>query len=312
VTRPTLQPHAACVAFRPRDGDYEVLLVAPPRSQQWRLPAAPVEEGETPIAAALRGLAEATGIHGFSGPLLDQAESITPTGERQRCDYFLARALTAEPLHGGWEGETLAWLPVDEAITHPASAVERAVLIRARSLLRAPGSATRLLPPLLAHLLTDLPANTLAALAETELWVEEEPYVMLAVPTEARARLLRSLGKAPPLLTIEDGDEFTLVLAESAFNQVQDALSLDYQAEPDLRFIRLEATLPWETVGYGAAIFAALAAAGVSAGFYSGYSIDYLLISAGALPLATAAIELLVAEAGRRAPARGTQEHAAR
>lgn len=288
---------AACVAFRPHDGDYDVLLAALPGASRWHLPAAVVEENETPAAAALRSLIEAAGVRGLSGPLLDQSESISPTGERERCDYFLARALTAAAPHGGWEGETVAWLPIDEAITQPASAAERAVLIRARSLLRAPGSSARLLPPLLAHLLTDLPANTLAALAETDLWVEEDRYVMIAVPSEMRSHLLRSLGRATPLLAIEDGDEFTLVLAETLFNDIQDALAFDYQAEPDLCFIRLEATLPWETVGYGAAIFAALAAAGVSAGFYSGYSIDYLLVGAGVLSLATAAIETLVAAA---------------
>lgn len=302
-----IRHRAGGVAFRQAGDEFEVMLISLSRPARWQLPLVDRRRGETAAAAALRALSEATGLRAFAGPHLDRIEQPAPAVVRPgygpaaalHTDYLLMRALTVAPVQPGWEIESAAWIPLDEAIDLAAAAEERAVLTRARSLLRAPGPSTRLLPPLLAHLLGDLPPATLGALAETDLWVEEERYTIIAVPSDERDELIQTLGEAPALVTIDDGDEFTVVLDEAEFARAEPLLAATYQIEPGFRFVRLEATLPWETVGYGAAVFAALAAAGVSAGFYSGYSIDYLLIGDNNLPLATAAIEALVAEAGQ-------------
>ena len=99
------------------------------------------------------------------------------------------------------------------------------------------------------------------------------------------------------LVTIDDGDEFTVILPESLLDDLPPLIARSFQAEYGYRFVHLEATLPWDTVGYGAAIFAALASAGLSAGFYSGYSIDYLLVRDADLSVALAALEMLITQA---------------
>ncbi|RME85946.1 MAG: ACT domain-containing protein [Caldilineae bacterium] len=153
--------------------------------------------------------------------------------------------------------------------------------------------------PLLSHLLVELPKATLSALAETELWVEETRYAIVAVPSEEKGALFSALGDAAVLITIDDGDEFTIVISEEDLDALPPLFSQRYQVEHRYRFIRLEATLPWDVVGYGAAVFTALAGVGVSAGFYSGYSIDYLLVNESVVKKATGALEALFREARR-------------
>ena len=143
-------------------------------------------------------------------------------------------------------------------------------------------------PLLLSHLLDDLPPSTLSALADTDLWVDDGLYSIVAITSDERHRFLTAIGPLQPLITIEDGDEFTVVLSTDDLAKIPPLLSQSYQAEHNYRFIRLEATLPWDTVGYGAAIFA---------GFYSGYSIDYLLVRDTDLKVTLNALVALVAAA---------------
>lgn len=286
---------AGAVLFRQTDAEFEVMLISS-ETGVWRLPQTALKPGESAAASAQRAALEAVGLCAFSGPHLDQIE-YRSHGALTRVDYHLLRALTTDLAQLGWEVDAAEWVGIDAAIGKAGYATERDMLTRARSLLRSPGGSARLLPPLLAHLLGDLPPTTLLALAETDLWVEDEHYVVVAVPSEEGAEFLADLGDIAEIITIDDGDEFTIILPESGLSGHASQLLDDYQTEPNRRFIRLEATLPWDTVGYGAAIFAALAAAGISAGFYSGYSIDYLLVSAADLDLAVAALEALIAEA---------------
>ena len=153
---------------------------------------------------------------------------------------------------------------------------------------------------LLAHLLGDLPASALAALAETDVWADDGVYAIVAVTGDNRDSFLAALGKTKHLITIDDGDEFTIVIPESQLDDLPPLLARTFQAEYGYRFVHLEATLPWDTVGYGAAIFAALASAGLSAGFYSGYSIDYLLVRDTDLAVALAALEMLIEQTQRQ------------
>lgn len=297
---------AGGVVFRQTPaGEHEVVLILT-KGVVWGLPKGPARAHESLRAAAMRAVRAETGIRVLAGPHIEQSEySFWTEHEGQklrvqkRADYFLMHVLTEAIGPLAWTIDAVTWLPIEQAIDRLSYKAEREVLTRARSLLRAPGGPARLLPPLMAHLLGDLPAPTLAALAQTEAWADAQPYAIVGVPSEERADFVRRLGRRPQLVAIDDGDEFTVVLPEPDLDALPDPVSGRYRLERGYRFVRLEAELPWDTVGYGAAVFAALAAAGISAGFYSGYSIDYLLVKATDLAAALAALRVLIAEAGR-------------
>ena len=149
----------------------------------------------------------------------------------------------------------------------------------------------------LDHLLSTLPRATLAALAATRLQMLGDLYAVVAVPVADRGRLLAAVGQPSYLATIDDGVEFTLLAPESQVLQNLARLPDSHRVVHTYRFVRLQATLPWDTVGYGAAVFTALAAAGVSAGFFSGYTTDYLLISDANWPAARTALDGLIMSA---------------
>ncbi len=307
MSLPTITQHSSGgVVYRRTSHGYQVALVATQNRRVWGLPKSGVRIGETPLNTALRAVHEETGVRALAGPIIDQSE-YWYEGRHQdkqvrihkRVDYHLMRALTHALKADSWEIDDAEWLPIDVALVRATHAAEREILTRARALLRSPGGESRFLPPLLAHLLGDLPSSALAALAETDVWADDDVYAIVAVPADNRDSFITALGKTKHLVTIDDGDEFTVVLPESLLDDLPPLLARSFQAEYGYRFVHLEATLPWDTVGYGAAIFAALASAGLSAGFYSGYSIDYLLVRDADLSVALAALETVIEQAKR-------------
>lgn len=147
-------------------------------------------------------------------------------------------------------------------------------------------------PSPLRYLLENLPSSTVAALAATRIDTGAAPVLIVAAPSSERNRIASTLGADTPIASIDDGKEFSFVI--SAFLRARiDALDADVQVEGPFDFLRLDATLPWTTVGYGAAIFAALAEAGVSAGMLSGFSTDYLLIPSAKHTAAVQALNLM-------------------
>ena len=304
---PTITQHSAGgVVYRRTSHGYQVVLIATQNRRAWGLPKGGVRSDETPLNTALRTVQAETGVRALAGPIIDQSEYWYEGRDQgklvrfhKQVDYHLMRALTHALQPDSWEIDDAVWLPIDVALVRATYAAERDILTRARALLRSPGGESRFLPPLLAHLLGDLPASALAALAETDVWADDDVYAIVAVTSNNRDNFLTALGKTKHLITIDDGDEFTVVIPESQLDDLPPLLARTFQAEYGYRFVHLEATLPWDTVGYGAAIFAALASADLSAGFYSGYSIDYLLVRDVDLPVALAALEMLVEQAQR-------------
>ncbi len=150
-----------------------------------------------------------------------------------------------------------------------------------------------------ARLVALLPAATRQALAATRLEAQERPVAILAVPVSHRSALLAALDEGAYFATIDDGQEFSLVTFTANVARIP-PLGCTVQIEQPFVLLRLNATLPWDTIGYGAAIFMTLAAAGVSAGFYSGYSNDYLLIGEDQMLAALKALERLIFEASEQ------------
>jgi 8-oxo-dGTP pyrophosphatase MutT (NUDIX family) len=140
---------AGGVVFRVRDGALEFAAIRPRGRSVWALPKGHVDEGETPEQAAVREVAEETGL---------KARSVAPLGEvryvyqahgrrvHKRVQFFLLE----------WEQGTInriaqqmrrevasaKWLPLAQAETQLAYAGEQEMARKARALLEAAASAS--------------------------------------------------------------------------------------------------------------------------------------------------------------------------
>ena len=132
-------------------------------------------------------------------------------------------------------------------------------------------SGTGFLRPVLAA----LPPGTRELLAHTVVDVLPGAVAIIALPTGSREAF--TAANEYLLATLDDGEELTVIVREEALAAIRRHWP-QAPHETNYRLVKLVATLPWNTVGYGAAIAAALAEAGVSVGFLSGYSTDYLLV----------------------------------
>ena len=101
----------------------QVLLIRrgqPPRLGEWSLPGGRVEPGETLRDAALRELAEETGVEADLGPLVDVVDGIFPeSGRHYVLIDFAARWLSGEPVAGDDAADARFW-PLDEVEQHVA------------------------------------------------------------------------------------------------------------------------------------------------------------------------------------------------
>lgn len=154
-------------------------------------------------------------------------------------------------------------------------------------------------------LLRTLPPATCTALAATQIEFDQQQVAIVGAPSYERERIESLLDANETIAAIDDGQEYSLVVPEACLARLN-SLDLAIRIERPFHFLRLNAVLPWSTVGYGAAIFAALADAGVSAGMLSGFSTDYLLIPSADLPAAAAALDRLFVLAAQNVKREGS------
>ncbi|MBB5659547.1 NUDIX hydrolase [Brevundimonas halotolerans] len=119
---PPMSAPVAAVGVICLRGD-QVLLIRrgqPPRLGEWSLPGGRVEPGETLRDAALRELAEETGVEADLGPLVDAVDGIFPeSGRHYVLIDFLARWTSGEPVAGDDAADARFW-PLDEVEQHVA------------------------------------------------------------------------------------------------------------------------------------------------------------------------------------------------
>lgn len=117
---------AGGVVWRPVGEDVEVAVIRRWRNGDWSLPKGRLDPGETWVEAAVREVAEETGLTVEVGDFLGQIEYATnrhadgqPVG-RKRVRYWVMRARDGSAVHPevSPDGEVaeVRWLPVPEAV----------------------------------------------------------------------------------------------------------------------------------------------------------------------------------------------------
>lgn len=126
---------AGGVVLRQRATGLEVLLIST-HQHRWSLPKGRIEPGEDARTAALREVAEETGVTAsILGPLETVEYSFHITKERRlqkRVDYFLMRYQSGQAMPQLSEVEDARWWPIEEAIARVAYHNARHLLQLAR------------------------------------------------------------------------------------------------------------------------------------------------------------------------------------
>lgn len=120
---------AGGVLYRRAGDTVEVCLVHRPRYDDWSLPKGTLEKGEHPLLAAVREVAEETGVAGRPELLLPEVAYPLPGGRPKTVDFWLMAAgeqtLDPQDTH---EVDGAVWLPVAAALERLSYADERPLL----------------------------------------------------------------------------------------------------------------------------------------------------------------------------------------
>ncbi|GAB4013792.1 NUDIX hydrolase [Nocardioides ultimimeridianus] len=126
---------AGVVAFRP---GRQVLLVHRPKYDDWSFPKGKLERGEHRIAAAVREVAEETGLHVRLGPPLPDQE-YPVSGRTKIVHYWTGRVVGDDDVSGyrpNAEIDQVRWVPVDRAPDLLSYAYDRETLTAALAVRR--------------------------------------------------------------------------------------------------------------------------------------------------------------------------------
>jgi 8-oxo-(d)GTP phosphatase len=123
---------AGAVVFRP---GRQVLLVHRPSYDDWSFPKGKLDPGEHAAVAAVREVAEETGLHVRLGPPL--ASQHYPVGARGKTvHYWVGWPVSDHDVSGylvNEEIDEVVWLPYDEAMERLSYERDRATLVEAKS-----------------------------------------------------------------------------------------------------------------------------------------------------------------------------------
>src|SRR5215472_6830366 len=107
---------AGAVVWRPSSRGAQVLLVHRPKYGDWSLPKGKVEPGEHLLVAAVREVAEETGLAVSLGRRLPPVRYLA-AGLPKRVDYWVAEAPSAAAEFApNQEIDEVAWVPADAAV----------------------------------------------------------------------------------------------------------------------------------------------------------------------------------------------------
>jgi len=123
----TVQAAGGAVWRRAAGDDLQVLVVHRPRYDDWSLPKGKLENGETHAEAALREVAEETGLRCALGPELPST-FYRDRHHRPKTVRYWAMTPIAGRFVASAEVDELRWLPVDVAAAVLTYERDRAVL----------------------------------------------------------------------------------------------------------------------------------------------------------------------------------------
>lgn len=114
---------AGGVLYRPAGDGREVCVVHRPRYDDWSLPKGKLDDGEHPMAGAVREVHEETGVRGRPELELAPVSYTLPDGRAKTVHYWLMRAGAEGAVQDTDEVDRLEWLPLPaaaERLTYPA------------------------------------------------------------------------------------------------------------------------------------------------------------------------------------------------
>jgi 8-oxo-dGTP diphosphatase len=132
---------AGAVVFRPGK---DVLLIHRPRYDDWSFPKGKLDPGEHVVAAAVREVAEETGLRVRLGPPLGAQRYTMDNGTRKSVSYWTGRVVGDDDVSGyaaNNEIDAVEWVPYDEAM-------DRLTHLHDRDTLREAGKVRRRTHPL--------------------------------------------------------------------------------------------------------------------------------------------------------------------
>ncbi len=142
------------------------------------------------------------------------------------------------------------------------------------------------------------PARDLtSALASMAFRVEPGRFALLGFPEPPGGEDLAVLA-APPAQVLREGGETTLLVRAELLAALR-ARHPAARIEQDLVWIRFEAPMGWDVVGFLARVTSALAAAGVPLGAVCGFSRDHLFLAEAHLPKALQVLRSMFPELDR-------------
>ncbi len=126
-----------------------------------------------------------------------------------------------------------------------------------------------------------LPPGLLHVIAETRLFTDGRPYVIVGLPAAqlAQAAELLTNTREPFSALLFDKDEVTLVISREVWDLARWGLDVS-AVSPDYRLITFDLPLDLGLVGYIATLVSTVAAQGVSVFPLSAFSRDHILVPA--------------------------------
>ena len=108
-------------------GLVKVLLIHRERYDDWSFPKGKLDPGESHRQAALREVAEETGLRCRTGGELPEARYADRKGREKRVRYWSMEAIDGEFVEND-EVDEVRWLPIDEAMVELTYEHDRAIL----------------------------------------------------------------------------------------------------------------------------------------------------------------------------------------